>query len=186
MKNKRWVLAAIGLLVLVLLVDWYLRQRGEGQIAIDLIDRFDTAEKRSTDTQEKVFRLVELTVNGETRRGIFAHPTSRMIWKLTVPPNAWLRMWLALDPEAWTKEGDGVLFRIGVSDGRTYEELLAQHVNPFGTEGDRRWLPVGIDLSPYARQEIELILNTNSSLPGKGDDSRNDWAVWGEPHIFVR
>lgn len=184
MQNRRWVWGAIGLLVL--LVAWYLRQRGEGQIAIDLIERFDAAEKRSTEPQEKMFRLVELTVSGETRRGIFAHPPSRIIWKLTVPQNAWLRTWLALDPAVWTKEGDGVLFRIGVSDGRTYEELLAQHVNPSETEGDRRWLPVDIDLSPYARQGIDLIFNTNASLPGKGDDPRNDWAVWGEPHIFVR
>ena len=32
-----------------------------------------------------------------------------------MPPDAWLRTSLGIQPEAWTKEGDGVLFRIGVS-----------------------------------------------------------------------
>ena len=65
-------------------------------------------------------------------------------------------------------EGDGVLFRIGISDGKgKYEEFLKQHVNPQRRPEDRRWIPVDLDLSAYANQKVEVIFNTNASLPGR-------------------
>jgi hypothetical protein len=33
---------------------------------------------------------------------------------------------------------------------------------------------------------VRIILNTNSSLPGQGDNTVHDWAVWGEPRVEVR
>ena len=95
-----------------------------------------------------------------------------------------MRTSLALRPAAWELFGDGVLFRIGVSDGRVYEELLNQLVDPIGTPEDRRWLPVVVDLSGYGGVEVDVIFNTNPGLPGVMDFS-NDWAVWGEPEIYV-
>ena len=79
-----------------------------------------------------------------------------------------------------------MLFRLGVSDGRTYDELLKQHVDPLHNTSDRRWIPVTIDLSAYAGQQVDIIFNTNSSLPGRGDDNRFDWSVWGQPEIFIQ
>jgi hypothetical protein len=32
---------------------------------------------------------------------------------------------------------------------------------------------------------VDLIFNTNSSLPGRGDNAANDWAVWGSPELFI-
>ena len=64
-----------------------------------------------------------------------------------------------------------MLFRFGVSDGRTYDELLKQHVDPLHNTNDRRWIPVTIDLSAYAGQQVDIIFNTNSSLPGRGNDT---------------
>ena len=43
-----------------------------------------------------------------------------------------------------------------------------------------------MDLSQYAGSQVDLIFNTNASLPGQGDDAAFDWAVWGEPEIFIR
>lgn len=185
MERKRWLTIAVIVLVVALVAVWFMRRRAEGPVAIDLVEQFAAADKRSPLPVDKAFSVIELTVNGETRRGIYQHPTSRITWKLTIPDDAWLRTSLALKPEMWDKESDGVLFRIGISDGRRYEELLSQHVDPHNAAGDRRWLPVNLDLSAYARQEVSLIFNTNSSLPGRGDDSQNDWAVWGEPQIYV-
>ncbi len=185
MQSRRWAVVAGVVLVVIVVAIWFLRRGREGAPAVDLVEQFPSAEKRSGLPQDKALSIVNLTVNGETRRGIFAHPPSRITWKLTIPQDAWLRTSLALNPEMWDKESDGVLFRIGVSDGRKYDELLSQHVDPHNAAGDRRWLPVSIDLSAYARQEVSLIFNTNTSLPGRGDDPRNDWAVWGEPQIYV-
>ena len=70
---------------------------------------------------------------------------------------------VALKPEAWTQEGDGVRFMAGVSDGRASDELFVQDLNPFVNQSDRRWIPVMVDLSAYAGEEVDIILNTYGS-----------------------
>jgi hypothetical protein len=186
MKGNRAVLTAV-VLVVVIIAGWWLFRRGGGGERIDLVERFATAEKRPSGT---AFDVTEVTLNGETKRAINipAAPgnSSRLIWKVRVPDDAWLRVSVGMKPESWDKEGDGVLFRFGVSDGRTYDPLFTQHVNAFAREADRRWIPVTVDLSAYAGEEVELIFNTNASEPGKGDDSRNDLAVWGAPEVIVQ
>jgi hypothetical protein len=186
MQKNRWTIVAIAAVALVLIAFWMLRRGSEPPAAIDLVDQFPTAEKRSPLPAAETFSVLDVSIDDLTKRSILQRPTSRIIWKISVPNDGWLRAALALKPEAWTMEGDGVLFRIGVSDGRKYDELLNQHVNPFAVPGDRRWIPVIVDLSAYGGEQVELIFNTNSSVPGKGDDSRNDLAVWGAPQIYVR
>ncbi len=110
---------------------------------------------------------------------------TRIIFKVKLPNEAWLRASVAVDPKGWVSEGDGVLFRIGISDGRTYDELFKQHVDPFHSTGDRRWIPVAIDLSAYGGRQMDVIFNTNTSLPG-ADDPRNDFGLWGAPAIYLR
>ena len=185
MKNYRWLLA-VALAVIIVLGFWIWR-RGSIPQEIDLIAAFPTAEKRtSLSAVDRAFNIVSITIDGQSQRAIFMHPTSRLIWKVTVPHNGWLRTSLALRPESWKLEGDGVLFRIGVSDGRKYDELLNQHVNPHAVPEDRRWIPVTVDLSPYAGQQVDVIFNTNNSPPRtRPADQRNDWAVWGSPQIYV-
>lgn len=182
LKRSDW----IALLIVVLLAAgvWYLRT-GRGGVYVNLIDEFPRAEQRSGIPKDQAFRLVEVEIGGEKRRAIYMHPTSRLIYHDTnVPRHAWLRVWIALSPEVWDKPGDGVLFRFGVADDRSYEELLKQVVNPAGVPDDRRWLPIDIDLSQYAGEKLKLIFNTNSSLIG--DNPQNDWALWGEPQIVIR
>ena len=103
-----------------------------------------------------------------------------MIWKVKIPDDGWIKASLGMKPESWDKEGDGVLFRIGVSDGRAFEDLLTLHVDPFHNKSDRRWIPVAVDVSPYAGEEVEVIFNTNNSMPGKGDDRDNDTALFAD------
>ncbi len=184
MKNYRWLLA-VALAVLVVVGIWFWR-RSSVPDELDLIALYPQAERRSSGNIQEAFDVVFVTIEGETHRAIFMHPTSRLIYKVTVPPNGWLRTWLALRPEVWEREGDGVLFRLGVSDGRKYDELLNQHVNPRSVPEDRRWIPVTIDLSPYAGQQVDVIFNTNSGPPDKKPaDVAYDWALWGAPEIYV-
>jgi hypothetical protein len=59
-------------------------------------------------------------------------------------------------------------------------------VNPFGNKGDRRWIPVMLDLSSFTGEEVELIFNAYNSPEGKGSDPRGDHALWGAPEVVVR
>ena len=181
MKNRA-VLTAVVLLVLIILGVW-LFKRGNRGPSIDLIATFESAQKRPA---AGTFEIVEADLNGDKKRAIFTTPASRMIWKIRIPDDGWLMVALGLKPESWSQEGDGVLFRIGVSDGRVFEDLVTHHIDPFHNKGDRRWVPVAVDLSAYAGEEVELIFNTNVSVPGKPDDGRGDTALFGAPEIVIR
>lgn len=187
MKGSRAALAAVVVIVLVIL-GWWLFKRTDSAEPIDLLatDRFASAKKQPA---AEMFALDDATLNGDTRHAIAVQPTagSRLTWKVRVPDDGWLDLAVGLKPEAWTQEGNGVLFRAGVSDGRSYEELFTLHLNPFANAGDRKWVPVMVDLSSYAGEEIEVILNTNSGSPGQPpDDTRGDLALWGTPKVVVR
>jgi hypothetical protein len=113
-------------------------------------------------------------------------PPSRITWKLHVPEDGWLKVDLGMKPESWDKEGNGVWFYVGVSDGHTYEELFNQHVDPYNNKSDRKWTPVFVDLSAYAGEEVELVFNTRTSAEKTPEDPRNDLALWGAPEIVIR
>jgi len=184
MKGNRLLFIALGV-VAVLILGWWLGRSG-GSGAISLVDRFDAAEKRP---KQEVFTVENVTIAGETKKSISVSPGimgSRLIFKTRIPDDGWLRLSVALKQEAWTQEGDGVRFQAVVSDGRASDELFVQDVNPFLNQTDRKWIPLMLDLSAYAGEEVDVILNTYGSAPGKGVDLRNDLAVWGAPEIVLR
>jgi hypothetical protein len=184
MKGNRSIFIAIAVVALLIL-GWWLMRRGAESGAIDLVARFDSAQKKPN---PDVFRIEDVTINGETKKSIAISPVigSRMVFKMRVPDDGWLRVFMGLKPEAWTQEGDGVRFMVLVSDGRASDELFVQDVNPFGNAGDRKWTPVMVDLSPYAGEEVDVIFNTFGSRPRTPEDIRSDLAVWGAPEIVVR
>jgi len=182
MKGNRAVLTAIVVVVLII-AGWWLFKRSNRGPAIDLISTFEAATKKPADG---VFQVVDMDLNGEQKRAIFTQAPTRMTWKVKIPDDGWIKASLGMKPETWDKEGDGVLFRIGVSDGRTFEDLLTLHVDPFHNKADRRWIPIAVDVSQYAGEEVDVIFNTNNSMPGKGDDRQNDLALFGEPQIVIR
>ena len=182
MKGNRAVLTAIVVVVLII-TGWWLFKRSNRGPAIDLISTFESATKKPTGA---MFQVVDADLNGERKRAILTEAPTRMIWKVKIPDDGWIKASLGLKPETWEKEGDGVLFRIGVSDGRTFEDLLTLHVDPFHSKSDRRWIPVFVDVSQYAGEEVEVIFNTNNSMPGTPENRDNDTALFATPEIVVR
>jgi hypothetical protein len=184
MKGNRSIFIVVGV-VAVLIHGWWLLRRGGQGGTVDLLTRFDAAEKRPNPS---VFTVEDVTINGDTKKSIAIAPTvgSRVIFKARVPDDGWLRVFMGTKPESWTQEGDGVRFMVLVSDGRASDELFTQDVNPFAKQADRKWTPVMVDLSAYAGEEVDIIFNTFASPPGKVGDIRSDLAVWGDPEIVVR
>ena len=184
MKGNRAVLTAV-VIVVVLIAGWWLFRRGAPAGAVHLVDKFAEVKKQPDDPA--LYSVVDATLNGETRKSIAVARAagSRLTWRVAIPDDGWLSVAVGLKPEAWTQEGDGVLFYVGVSDGRAYEALFSQHVHPFANSGDRKWIPVMVDLSAYAGEDVDLIFNTRSGQPEKGD-VRGDLALWGQPEIVQR
>lgn len=172
------------LLVLAALIGFWWWRSGQGGLergAIDLIEIFPDAEKRTTmSSLEDAFAIETVVINGDRRRSLFAHPFSRVIWTVTVPDGAVLRTAAALRPDSWMSESDGAIFRIGVSDGTTYTNLVREVVRPQDEPSDRRWFPIEIDLSAYAGRQVQVIFNTE---PGESGNAVGDACVWGLPRI---
>jgi hypothetical protein len=184
MKGNRTVLIAVVALA-VLLVGWWLFTRRGSAETIDLLARFDAADKRPGPGH---FAVGDVTLNGETLRAISTQPApgTRLVFRVRIPDDGWLRVSLGLKPEAWEQQGDGIKFLVGISDGRAFDQLFTQYVNPFGSPADRRWIPIMVDVSAYAGEDVDLILNTYGSPEGGTGDINNDLGLWGKPEIVVR
>ena len=190
MKKTHLAIVAVVVLAAAGYYIWQ-RTRGGDNVAINLTALCTDPvqfEFRPPEKKDLLFKCESQTVAGVTRSSLYMHPTSRIYFKKQlVPDNGRLRAWIAIKEEAWTQDAsDGVLFRFGVSDGRDYFELLNQHVDPRHNANDRAWQPVDIDLSAYAGQQVDLVFNTNASLPRQGDNANYDFAVWGDPAIIDR
>ncbi|HEX7085071.1 MAG TPA: hypothetical protein VF198_01805 [Vicinamibacterales bacterium] len=183
MKRAQLWAAVAGVVLVAVAVVWFARRDAAGE-GIALLDRLDAAQKRTNVESPDQFAVGEVTIGGESRRAILALPHSRLIWQVSVPAGGWMEVAFALTPDAWENaEGaDGVQFRIGVSDGRIYDELLRQVVDP---ARDRRWFTARLDLAAYEGRTVDVIFNTDPGPPGS-TNTRNDRAVWGEPRIYTR
>ncbi|MGE3344278.1 MAG: hypothetical protein AB7L71_12680 [Vicinamibacterales bacterium] len=180
MKSVRWYLlgAALGI---VGLVAWWATQ-GEPRVVIDLVDELPRAVQQRPSPE--AFRVEDISVAGVSRRSIYVAEQSRLVYAITVPDGGWLRVALGVREEVWNREGNGVLFMAGVSHSGKYEELVSLVVNPFANPSDRQWLPVLLDLSPWAGQSVELVLNTRIAHPEAS--AANHLALWGAPAIVTR
>jgi hypothetical protein len=184
MKSNAKVFIAVAVLVVIAAGWWLFHRQTATTNQLDLVQLFPQAEHRSNSQPvDSAFEVATATIEGQTKRSILAKPYARLTYTVTMPPDAWLEVAFGLRPDSWDQPGDGAQFRVGVSEGRTYEELLRQYVNP--KRGDRRWFTARLDLSAYEGREVKVILNTDPG-PNGGRNSTNDLAVWGEPRIFSK
>lgn len=176
MKSNRAVLTAL-VLIVVVAAGWWLFHRGSSA-RVDLLAHFEQAKKQGGE-----FTVVDASLAGDSKQAIAAPPNGRLTFHVKVPDDGWLRVSLGMKPESWAKEGNGVLFFAGVSDGRSFEKLFEQVLNPYANPSERRWIPVAVDLSAYAGEEMDIIFNTRASPGGQPEDTRNDLPLWGAPVI---
>ena len=181
-RTRSTVVLVVAALAAAAALLWYANRESPPDQLIDLVAELPSAEKRSNQDAGPGGIVVEqVTIDGATKPSILVRPFTRIIYTVTVPPAAWLETSFALKPEVWDQPGDGAQFRVGISDGPTYDELLRQYVNP--KRGDRRWFTARLDLSAYEGRTVKVILNTDPGPPGTGDRT-NDEAVWAAPRIY--
>jgi hypothetical protein len=154
---------------------------------VDLASMLNDADHRPAEAR---FDIVPAMLDGTVRRAVRTPPTSRISWRLRLPPHAALRTYLHVDPEC-IASGKGVLFRIGISDGRTYEELLNQWIS----RSQADWIPILLDLSPYSgfkwslfyhpsRISWWIVFNTTAAA-APGQPACVPSPLWGAPAILA-
>jgi arylsulfatase A-like enzyme len=124
-----------------------------------------------------------LTINGEQRQVIQAHPPQVFRVRVVPGPQTRLLFGAAMDPGAWTGgRGDGVVFSVSITGGagNSAEPLWERAVNPQKNANDRGWLDGDLDLAAWAGKPILIELRTG---PGPDGDADFDWAVWSDPRL---
>ena len=180
--KRTWVIV-LAVVVIVAVGYWWMSRRG-GDQGIDLVQAFRAAEKRTPLDPSAAFSMEPQTIKGESKPSIYAHPPSRIIFRdVVVPDHARLELSLGIKEDAWPKGTDGVYFRVGVSYDGVYKDLLTRHVDPYRVEGDKGWVPVSLDLSDYAGKTVNVVFNTQESVPGVQPNALYDFAVFGAPRI---
>ncbi len=123
-------------------------------------------------------------ISGKEYDVLFVHPSSSgsttLVYPLKIESKTSFYTTLAMAPQAWAGDGDGVTFSIAVEDEAGYHLLYSQYIDPKHQQQDQRWVPVRIDLSAFEGKLVRFILVTNSGLAG---DLRYDWAGWGQPRM---
>jgi hypothetical protein len=187
LKRTSWIVIVV-LVVAAAAAYWWWRGSGGGvTVAVDLVEAFRAAEKKSQLDPALAFAMEPQTIAGETKPAIFAHPPARIIYHdIEIPDHAELEAWLALKEDAWDKDTDGVYFRLGASLGETYKDLITRSVVPHAVAADRAWIHVTADLSEYAGHKVNIVLNTQTSAPGVPGNGSYDFAVIGAPRVVVR
>lgn len=113
---------------------------------------------------------------------LYEHPPARVSFALTPRLGDRFEAQLAIDPGAWAAAGDGVEFAVRVDPAGEAPPVAvaSRYVDAKHRPQDRSWLPLRVDLAPWAGQAITLELVTS---PGESGDEAFDWAGWGAPRI---
>jgi hypothetical protein len=172
----------IGLVFYVYFSLWHLRPDLLPQDTYyDMIKSHDITERLVDPNLMKVEYWEIFDVQKEV---LFLHPASvgstALVYPVKIEPKTSLRASLAVAPEAWESEGDGVTFSIYVEDEAGYHIVYSQYVDPKHQTQDRRWLPIKVNLDAFKNKLVRLILVVNN---GPAGDGRYDWAGWGKPRL---
>lgn len=125
--------------------------------------------------------VTKFNIQGEERIILYEHPPARITYKLKIPEEARLSLGIGIDPTAWSKRGDGVLFKVLLSDGSERNTLFSQYIDPKEYEAHRKWHDVEIDLSKYGGRKVFLSFITSF---GPSNDGDYDGAGWSKPQIL--
>lgn len=166
---KWWRSFAMGVLLGgVAWAGWHFATTAESGVVHDLAHRVEVANLRRPNPE--VFTVRDVTIGGISRPSIVSSGPSRIAWDITLPRGARVEAYVGV-PEAGLASG-GVLFRIGTSTGKLFEDLITQTVPP--ATGASEWTFMAADLSHLSGRKISLIFNTGG--PG----------IWGAPRVVVR
>ncbi len=125
---------------------------------------------------------VDVTVNDMVKRSVWIDtPTSLTYRHVTLGAHPVFRVFTAIHPAIYTQtNADGAVFQVDVqADGQT-KRLADVYINPIAHPELRKWLPMEVDLSPYAGKTVDLILSND---PGPANNDYADWCIWGDPRV---
>jgi hypothetical protein len=127
-------------------------------------------------------RAATQMIDFETRPFLFQHPSSQVVYGLTLPLRSTLLFGYGMDPAVWSPgQGDGMEYNIYVRSPEQSGELYRvfhHYIDPKNNPDDRRWFDERVDLSQFGGQAVEVVFEV---LPGPRGDDSYDWGGWSWP-----
>ena len=182
-------------------------QTRRGEDAINLLNNLKGASFRGEASAGEV-RLLSIEMGGITKSAWLQPVDSTVSFRVRLPyGRCRLSGGMGMMPSCWDKEGDGVLYKITVSDNlfenvfsvpgdagiaqmknflRPRSIFLAPHtyflafIDPKQNHAERSWQDISLDLSRFAGKVIDISFEVSG---GPRNDNRYDEALWGNPVI---
>lgn len=130
----------------------------------DLIAALPRAERRAI-KPDVAIRTAMVGTPDDQRPSILTDTPARITWTLRLPARAHVRTAVQLVPDASGKIGDGAAARVGISDNRSYQQLVRVVLD--ASTPPHHWQPIDVDLSEYSGWKFSLFYHP----------SRQDWRV---------
>lgn len=131
-----------------------------------------------------LLKVEQWEILGEEREVLFVHPASSgsvaLVYPVHIEAGTTFQADLAVAPEAWALEGDGVTFSLYVEDDGGIHLVYSRYVDPKHHQQDRRWVPMRVNLAHFGGKLVRIILVVGS---GPAGDRHYDWAGWGKPRL---
>lgn len=118
-----------------------------------------------------------ITLDTQTHEALYG---TQPPWELTVPERGVLDLHLGMLPRSWEEGRKGeVRFVVEMETNSEGVTLADELLSPSAVEPHRFWLPLSLDLSKYAGQQVRLRLRTEH-----GESPHHDYAFWGNPMVY--
>jgi len=114
-------------------------------------------------------------INSKPRYIIFAHPTSKITYNVTIENGALLTFAIGILQEVWERIPHGVKFDIDLHSEGKLENIFSRVLQPKRNMGDRGWHNFIIPLEKYSGKTVSLVFRTS----GSGEDLSYCWSAWG-------
>lgn len=155
--------------------------RSAAPVYFDFLANFPSAriEPDPAADGEPRARLYDFVRDRIYKRSLVTIAESRVRFLLpAIPPAAELRGYVGMPFNL----GDGALAELSlVQEGRTHL-LLSRYMDPARRRVDRNWIPITVDLAPFAGRPAEIVFSARSP----SGDLIGDWIGWAEPVVGQR
>lgn len=151
--------------------------------SIDLTNAGAIAQAKIEAPDPNFVRPGGFVVNGGAKGVLIEHPPAEVGYRVRLPPRSTLRFSLALAPDTWEQEGEGVQFDVRV--GRAEQEpvsVFSHYLDPKHVPGDRAWHDFSVDLTPFGGETVALFFTTKA---GPSGSNAYCTAGWGDLRVYV-
>ncbi len=145
---------------------------------VDLLAGLSGAERRGAGPGEAI-RADVVGIDGDVRAALVMRAPARVTWTLRLPLHASLTTAVVLIPDTEPAAPEGVTVRIGLSDGRNYQEV--REIEPTGV-----WQPLTLDLREYSEWKFSVFyqpLRRTWQLVFNADATPGGTVAWARPVV---